>query len=142
MTKKVVDWSPKLNAYINQASHRYNETGFVWGEFDCCTFAFDWVKIATGVDPMAAFRGKYSTQRGAAMALRRYGSGTLLKTVKDKFGGACNTAHAMRGDLAWRQHEGCLGIFVTRQCRSEALFLHDTGFGYLRASEIQFGFHI
>lgn len=44
-----------------------SQRGTVWqaGTADCCTFAGDWVRSWGRGDPMAAWRGSYSTDEGA-----------------------------------------------------------------------------
>lgn len=54
----------------------HEKTPFRWGEFDCCLFVADWVKMQFGVDPAAQYRGKYSTERGSIRALKKYGAKT------------------------------------------------------------------
>jgi hypothetical protein len=67
------DWHTRLGDHIRAASGR----SFVWGLFDCCTFACDGILAMTGIDPMAALRGKYSTAIGAARALKGFAGGGL-----------------------------------------------------------------
>lgn len=70
-------WKRKISEYLNaaQADYADPDKGFDWGTFDCCTFAFDWVQLITGVDPMQQFRGKYSTALTASRALKKIGAG-------------------------------------------------------------------
>jgi hypothetical protein len=50
---------------------RISALGFAWGQRDCGTAAGLIVLAATGVDPCAAFRGRYSTELGCVRALRK-----------------------------------------------------------------------
>lgn len=38
---------------------------WVWGVSDCSTFPADWMLDQTGIDPMAAWRGRYFDEVGA-----------------------------------------------------------------------------
>jgi len=62
----------------NYLARRVGEP-FVWGVCDCCTFALDWVVEQRGVDPMAAFRGRYDSRHSAAQVLQA--SGGFIPTV-------------------------------------------------------------
>lgn len=55
-----------LEQYLAAAARR----PFQWGVCDCCTFAFDWVVQRNGIDPMAAYRGRYGTALGAKRMAR------------------------------------------------------------------------
>lgn len=50
---------------------RISALGFAWGQRDCGTAAGLVVLAATGLDPCAAFRGRYSTELGCVRALRK-----------------------------------------------------------------------
>lgn len=69
--RRVIDWELRLAAYLAVSGM----TRFEWGVHDCCRFACGGL-VAQGLpDPMASVRA-YSSERGAAAALRRLG-GTL-----------------------------------------------------------------
>ena len=51
----------RLTAFVRASMRRE----FVWGEFDCILFCTDWVRIVTGVDPAARWRGSYDSEAGA-----------------------------------------------------------------------------
>jgi hypothetical protein len=53
-----------------------------WGSMDCCMFAGDWVAVATGRDPMAAYRGIYSSRFQAIKLIRQRGG--LLAMVDEE----------------------------------------------------------
>ncbi|KKC24936.1 DUF6950 family protein [Sphingomonas sp. SRS2] len=88
------DWETRLGAYLREC----RDVPFAWGKHDCCTFVGGAVLAMTGVDHIAAFRGHYRTARGAARALRRFGRGTLVKTVTSK-AKPIKVALAQRGDV-------------------------------------------
>jgi len=92
------DWEARLSVHLDIKA----EQRFQWGVNDCALFAADCVKAMTGVDPAEAFRGQYDTSRGAALALREHGAGTLLKTMKAMFGEPISPHFAQRGDVVMR----------------------------------------
>lgn len=57
-----VDWPERLAEFLVAAESR----PFVWGETDCCLFVCDAVLVMTDFDLAAEYRGKYSSQLGAA----------------------------------------------------------------------------
>lgn len=63
-----------LNAYLRAARDR----PFVWGTFDCCTFAADWVISQTCIDPMDDLRGGYDCEETAQKLIRKGGGLTAL----------------------------------------------------------------
>lgn len=76
------------------------ERPFSWGENDCATFAADWIRQQTGIDPVAQYRGKYKTAAGAARAMKRYGTGELVSTWIGLVGEPLPSVRlAMRGDV-------------------------------------------
>jgi hypothetical protein len=100
---RLPDWEERIIRYLEPL----HATPFAWGQHDCCTFAAGAVEAMTGVDPMPEFRGHYSTKRGSVCALRRFGAGTLAKTLDTKFERVpVNLAH--RGDLVMTS--GGLGL--------------------------------
>ena len=102
---RLPNWEPEVIAYFEQ--HR--ATRFEWGKFDCCTFAAEVVKRATGVDYYNEFSGHYSTEKGAIRALRKYGLNTLENTLSDKVGAAVAPLLLRRGDVALVKNNGLLG---------------------------------
>ena len=89
------DWQDRLHAYLDSVA----DTPFAWGTHDCCLYIADAVQAMTGVDPAAAYRGRYSTETGARIALTRYGAGTLYATFNAAFGDSIAPAGAHRGDI-------------------------------------------
>ena len=100
---RLPDWEARLHAYLEEV----REKAFAWGEHDCALHGANVVKVMTGEDHGAPFRGRYSTPRGAAGALRRYGAGTLEATF-DSHLEAIPPAFAGRGDLVLA--DGSLGV--------------------------------
>ena len=83
---------------------------FVWGENDCCLFVADGIKVFTGIDHASEFRGQYSSELGAAKALKRLGAGDLTSTLTAKFGSPIPPLHAMRGDIALIDVNGATNV--------------------------------
>jgi hypothetical protein len=63
---RLPDWETRLAAFLEPLRLR----AFAWGKHDCCIFTAGAVEAMTGVDAMAEFRGRYSTQIGAKRARR------------------------------------------------------------------------
>lgn len=116
MTARLPDWESRLAVYMRACRARE----FEWGALDCALFIAGAVEAMTGVDPAAAYRGRYTTREGAAQALRNIGEGTLAKTIGALFT-ECPTSHARRGDLVW--HDGAIGVCMGEQ----ALFIGAEG---------------
>ncbi|OFC71822.1 DUF6950 family protein [Alteromonas confluentis] len=74
-------------------------TPFEWGKFDCCLAVADALRAMTGHDFAESFRGHYASKRGAAMALRRYGQGTIKDTLNHIFGPFKPRLNTGRGDV-------------------------------------------
>lgn len=68
------DWHARLIALIEKRT----AAPFAWGSNDCCLWPADAVLAMTGRDPAAAYRGRYATQRGAAVLLKRLGGLTSV----------------------------------------------------------------
>lgn len=130
---KKQNWKKELIKYIEQC-HRKE---FSYGLIDCCTFTADAVKAMTGIDYMEEFRGKYTTKNEALSALKNIGSGTLLKTMKDKLGAFVKRGKF--GDVAYMQgRDGpTLGICLG----AESIFIgEDTGGSLVKVSSSELRF--
>lgn len=104
------DWEERLSLYLDRVA----DQPFSWGEHDCALFSADCVKAMTGFDPAEAYRSKYDDARGAAIALREHGAGTLLRTLKSIFGEPISPHFAQRGDVVMRDARTagvCVGRF-------------------------------
>ena len=104
---RLPDWEDRLSAFLDQ--HR--DRAFQWGEWDCVLFATACAAELTGEDRAAAFRGKYDTREGAALALRELGKGTLVKTMDSLFP-RCPVGMAGRGDIVMAG--AALGVCIGR----------------------------
>ena len=98
---------------------------FVWGTHDCALFSADMVKVMTGVDVAAKWRGRYKTPKGAA----RYTKGDPAIMADRAFEGhgvktGIDPAYAQRGDVvAFVDGDGnkCLGIISSDASKVAAM---------------------
>ena len=82
---RVEHWERLLAAASDTARGR----SFVWGVYDCPTFAFDVRMILTGGEDVATlWRGRYTTALGDARVMRRLGWASLEEM-----------GHALLGEL-------------------------------------------
>jgi hypothetical protein len=58
-----------LQEYLDQVA----SVPWKWGIMDCTMMAANWVKHQRGVDPAAAFRGRYATQEEARLLIKEEG---------------------------------------------------------------------
>lgn len=137
---RIDGWPRALNEYIVGAQEQFKAQGFAYGAFDCVHFAAGWVERLTGVDPLAAYRGRYDSKESGEVLLAEL-DGTLLQALEQRFGPPLHPAHAMRGDVAYLDGVGC-GIYFTSGTRMLALFLGDGGFVMHRASETTHAFAV
>lgn len=107
---RLVNWEQKLTDYIELKQNQK----FKWGKNDCALFAADCVKQITGIDYATEFRDKYKTEQGAREALKKYGKGTLLKTIDSKFTRYSSALLAQRGDIVYFQK--ALGVCIGKNC--------------------------
>ena len=86
------EWYASLDAHVHE---RWNMP-FAWGSNDCCTFAADWVTLATGSDPMLDLRGLNS----ALEAHRKLDElGGMLAAVDSRMGAHVSGLMAQAGDV-------------------------------------------
>jgi hypothetical protein len=89
------DWHRRLINFLVSQQNAH----FIWGQNDCCLFACACVLAITGTDPMAQWRGKYTTELGAKRYLKKYGGGTILNAFNAVFGPIKPRLNANNGDL-------------------------------------------
>lgn len=80
------------------------KTPFEWGKHDCVLFASNWVKIATGKNPLKGLP-KWKTERSALRAIKSVGG--LEKALDDRFN-RINPNLAKDGDVALYNGAVCL----------------------------------
>lgn len=78
--RRIGGWDGALVDFLR----RRMEHPFEWGRSDCCLFAADAIAALTGIDPAAAFRGRYQDMRGAAAALRAFSGGGDLEDAVER----------------------------------------------------------
>lgn len=74
--KRVDKWETALHDFFESRL----KTPFAWGTNDCATFVCDGIQAITGTDIAVDFRGKYTTQLGAAKVTKQV---TGKKTTED-----------------------------------------------------------
>lgn len=115
-------WPKLLASFIEARRGR----PFAWGENDCCLFAADWIREATGRDIACDYRGKYHSALSAARILQNEGGvlGVFRKAAERERMIVVTPSHAQRGDIVARDSEdgpllgvciGALGAFVTER---------------------------
>lgn len=141
---RIDGWQRALNAYVIDAQERYKRDGFSYAGMHCVTFCADWVQVLTGNDPLAAYRGQYTTAEGAAAKLAELDGGSLLQALENRFGEPVHPTQAQRGDIAYMRLDDreCCGIFFTSGARMQALFLGEGGFTLRRARDTGFAFRV
>ena len=102
---RLPDWEQRLADYLAgvlNTPHRF-------GSHDCALHGANAVLAQTGHDYAAAYRGRYTTELGAARALRKHGAGSLQATFDVQLP-VINPALAQRGDLVMAQE--AIGVCV------------------------------
>lgn len=103
------------------------EKKFSWGEFDCCLFAADAVKVMTGEDGAEGLRGNYATKEEALSLLDTVGG--LEAHVTGFLGEPVTPGMAGRGDVVLKTEDDmdALGICDGTM----AIFAGPRGLSYL-----------
>lgn len=94
----------EIRDYIN----KNNSTSFEWGAFDCCVFVSDIIKIQTGIDTYEKYKGKYKTEREAAIALKKIGS---IESTLDEHFKRTTEGELKRGDIVMLD-SGVMAAFI------------------------------
>jgi hypothetical protein len=84
---------------------------FRWGSNDCCLFAADCIKAATGVDVAEDVRGKYCDTITAYRLIDSFGG--LESIAAARCGSEINPGQAVFGDIGLVENHGrpCLSVF-------------------------------
>jgi hypothetical protein len=94
------DVRARLADEIDAALQHWTGLPFVWGESDCALAIADIYRIALGVDPAAAWRGRYDCETGAKIVLGRRGLRAALSGAARTLGWKRIAAENARpGDL-------------------------------------------
>jgi len=99
--KRLPDWDVLLTAEIE----RTWTLPYSWGECDCALWTCNMVKIQTGSDLAAWFRGRYHDEDGAKKAIALFTGGGNLENVAERLAREWEipehaaTRQAHRGDV-------------------------------------------
>jgi hypothetical protein len=74
------DWRKRLDDYLDGIDGK----PFEWLSLNCGFFAADCVLAQTGVDFASEFRGRFTTEKGAARALWQAGFTTVVDVVASR----------------------------------------------------------
>lgn len=122
-------WEISLDNYLDEQF----EKPFEYGVRDCCLFAANWIELLTGVDVAAEYRGKYTTELGAARLIKKVTGGSSPEDCMDKASADYDfiTSHpsiwyAQRGDIVSLEREGNISLGVVDLDGQHAWFTGDT----------------
>ncbi|MCW3782124.1 DUF6950 family protein [Defluviimonas salinarum] len=123
---------PAWELALTQAIESARSSPFAWGVHDCASWVFDLRRDLTGGEDVAAlWRGRYQTQRGAALVMRRLGWASLEDGARTLLGAPLGTVHlAQRGDLVLSSDGAALGICLG----ARAAFLGPEGLTFVPVS--------
>lgn len=104
MTFRKENWPSKLE----RCREAHEKLSFEWGKSDCMSFAADCVLAMTGIDPMAAYRGKYSDMDGAIAIIENGGGVEQLidNALKSVQAFKANKEYCARGDIVLIEYNG------------------------------------
>ena len=94
------DWQTALHCYLQSHEH----SRFEYGTLDCCLFVCNAIRLMTGADLAAAFRGRYSS-RAEALRLVRFEAGRpSVEAIAERMAAAHEMPEvpvlfAQRGDM-------------------------------------------
>jgi hypothetical protein len=92
---------------LQQLIDERRATPFAWGAADCAMWAFDAVQAATGRDPAAGLRGRYTCARTAMRTLRDEGG--LQRMCARRIGPEVLPGQAVDGDVLLLRADVCTG---------------------------------
>ena len=92
--ERLPDWERRLARVVEHHLHLPGE----WGASDCGMTVGEAIEAVTGVNPLAQFLGKYTTELGAARIMKRKGW-TDMGDVLASFFEPCGRLSAQRGDV-------------------------------------------
>lgn len=90
------DWQSRLTDYLLAARRQEIDPG----KFDCMLFAAGGVRVMTGTDLAAEFRGRYTTLRGGFRILKKAGFPDHLALIDDRVGPRLGWMALRTGDVA------------------------------------------
>lgn len=93
--KRVEGWRKHLANYVSECRN----TPYELGTFDCWLFVAGAVEAMTDIDPGAAQRGRYKTQRGALGVMKRGGAGDMAQFAAKRLHERPSVVSAQIGDV-------------------------------------------
>lgn len=134
--QRQTDWPHKLRLFLISKA----DSTFAWGTNDCCSMACEWIRLSTGTDVYADFRGQYTTKLGAYKAIKAVTSGTdeeaAAEYVTAKFDmPEVPVLMAQRGDVVLFDAPEGKRLGIVSLFPSRALFLTETGIAYERTAD-------
>jgi len=91
---RLPDWDARLAETVSL----WRARPFAWGAADCAAWAAACVEATTGWRPALP---RYTTEAGAARALRRLGHASLAEAASAVLGPAVAWGALRRGDIVW-----------------------------------------
>ena len=140
----------RLEEEIIRAMDRACAAEVRWGVDDCALWVADIVRAATGHDPAASFRGRYSDRDGANAALGPLGLGMAIRTAARARGWkAIAPEHGQVGDVGLTALPALIDGMVERRlttfiCRTPGLWIARGARGYaaVPSSAIRFAWAV
>lgn len=131
---RVEGWEALLAAAIDDARAR----PFEWGVHDCAIWAFDVRRAMTGQDAAAAWRGRYSSAKGAVRTLRLVlGAASHAEAATAILGPPLDRPlMAQRGDIVLA--DDCFGVCAGAVCA----FLAPEGLTFRPITEIDMAWRV
>lgn len=130
----------RLEAAVLTGMERAGRDVMVWGKDDCALWCANIVNDALGYDPVASFRGRYTTRRGAMRVMGRKGLlGAMRNAARRHKWKRINPAMAQPGDvgLTWVEHAG-KATLATVICRAHDWFVgrNENGWTAVRSKHV------
>lgn len=136
MRIRIPGWELALAQAIEAARSR----PFAWGTHDCASWVFDLRRDLTGsADVAALWRGRYRTQRGAALVMRRLGWASLEEGARALLGAPLPSLRlAQRGDILLSADGAALGICLG----ARAAFLGSEGLTFVPITDCSLAWRV
>ena len=106
---RLYNWEARLTAYLSRVARE----GFAWGRHDCALFAAGAVEAVTGIDPAAAWRGRYRTLAGGLRLMRKAGHADHLAAARALYP-EVPACRALPGDLVIVPGDGAAALGVVQ----------------------------
>lgn len=123
---RLPDWAARLHDFIDSVKRE----PFSWDGGDC---ALGWaaraVEAQTGVDPVAAYRGKFKTAKGALAAMKKMGASDLAEAAALFLPRHDHPSQAQIGDIAAVPKDDAFGFTLGIVNGETILVLREDGMG-------------